>query len=48
MPGPVMRGFRNAGAADAHLLAILGGGSPPPPIYHPSVLARMAEPAHQP
>lgn len=48
VPGPVMRGFRNAGTEDGYLLAILGGGSPPPPVYHPSVLATMNPPAHQP
>ncbi len=48
VPGPVMRGFRNAGTEDAYLLAVLGGGSPPPPIYHPTVVEQMGEPVHRP
>ena len=48
VPAPVMRGFRNAGTEDAYLLALLGGGTQPPPIYHQSVLERMLPPPHQP
>jgi hypothetical protein len=35
IPAPVMRGFWNASEEAAHLLAIQGSGSPPPPIYQP-------------
>jgi mannose-6-phosphate isomerase-like protein (cupin superfamily) len=44
IPAPVMRGFWNASEEAAHLLAIQGSGSPPPPIYHPAVLEEVATP----
>ena len=40
---PSMRGFRNAGTEDAFMLCILGGGDPPPPIYHLSVTQQVDE-----
>ena len=48
VPAPVMRGFRNAGRADGFLMALLGGGTPPPPIYHPTVLEQIGAPRHTP
>lgn len=48
VPAPVMRGFRNADRSDGFLLALLGGGTPPPPIYHPTVLEQIGEPRHTP
>ena len=48
VPAPVMRGFRNGGRQDGFLMALLGGGTPPPPIYHPSVLEQMPAPRHTP
>ena len=43
VPAPSMRGFRNAGTEDAFMLCILGGGEPPPPIYHPAVTEQVDE-----
>jgi mannose-6-phosphate isomerase-like protein (cupin superfamily) len=48
VPAPVMRGFRNAGRGDGFLMALLGGGMPPPPIYHPTVLEQIGAPPHTP
>jgi mannose-6-phosphate isomerase-like protein (cupin superfamily) len=42
-PGPVMRGFRNAGTSDAYLLSVIGGGAPAPPINHPRTVGALAE-----
>jgi quercetin dioxygenase-like cupin family protein len=42
-PGPAMRGFRNISDADAHLLSVIGGGSPPPPIAHPAVTETLRQ-----
>jgi mannose-6-phosphate isomerase-like protein (cupin superfamily) len=42
-PGPVMRGFRNVGPEDGYLLSVIGGGSPPPPISHASVISELAK-----
>jgi uncharacterized cupin superfamily protein len=41
-PGPVMRGFRNVSDSAAHLLSVIGGGTPPPPIAHPNVTEALA------
>lgn len=43
IPPPVMRGFRNIGDEDAHLMFILGGGAPPPPVPHPQVVRELEE-----
>ena len=43
VPARSMRGFRNAGTEDAFMLCILGGGDPPPPIYHLSVTQQVDE-----
>jgi mannose-6-phosphate isomerase-like protein (cupin superfamily) len=43
VPAPSMRGFRNAGTEDAFMLCILGGSTPPPPIYHPKVIEQVEE-----
>jgi mannose-6-phosphate isomerase-like protein (cupin superfamily) len=40
-PGPVMRGFRNVSDQEAHLLSVIGGHAPPPPINHPAVLRNL-------
>lgn len=40
-PGPVMRGFRNVADHDAYLLSVIGGGSPAPPVNHPSVIREL-------
>jgi hypothetical protein len=42
VPGPCMRGFRNAGDEPAFLLAIVGGANPPAPVYHPKVEEEVA------
>jgi mannose-6-phosphate isomerase-like protein (cupin superfamily) len=42
VPGPCMRSFRNAGDEPGYLLAIVGSGNPPAPVYHPSVDEEIA------